>query len=82
MLFSVCVIELFFGASSTMESTVSVRNFRMEQCSDEHSGGILDCKSAIGFSFAFLLTCLIFIGVRFIFVNILDILALAENLSC
>ena len=81
MLFaSFCFIELIFGPSSIIESTASLRNFLIEQYSDVHSGGSLDCRSAIGLSFAFPLICLVFIGVLFMFVNMLDILALAENL--
>ena len=76
---SLSFMELFLGLSSRMESTVFSRNFRIEQCSDVHCGGILDCKSAMAFNFAFPLMCLIFIGVLLTFVKMLDILALAEN---
>ena len=43
----------------------------MEQYSDVHSGGILDCMSASGFNFALPLTCLDLMGVLFTFARML-----------
>ena len=62
-----------------MPSIVSSKNFLIEQTCDVHIGGILDWRSANGFSFALPLTCRELIGILFRFVSKLDILALVEN---